>query len=320
MSHPRPIIATDVITAPLQFRTPAMSDMAAIAPLLGSATSRTCDYSIGGIYMWIDYFKYRYAIHRDTLFIMGHAESDPAARAFMLPVGALPVGEAVAAVRRHCCATGAGTPLFSAVPADRIDELLAAAGGRADVVPLPDWADYLYDITTLATLSGKRMMRKRNHFNRFIASNPGYRLEPLTAANVAEARAFMAAAGPDGKADFDSAAIALYEYDQCRRVMSHPEAYPFEVAVLRDGSGDIAALTAGEVVGEVLYVHIEKIRHDIPGAGAAITKLYCAGMMGRHPRLRYVNREEDCGDLGLRKAKLDLYPLAILHKYDVLIR
>ncbi len=229
------------------------------------------------------------------------------------------VAEAVEAVRCHCRAT-ATAPLFSAVPADRLDELLDAAGGRADVVPLPDWADYLYDIGTLATLSGKRMMRKRNHFNRFIAANPDYRLQPLTEANSREALAFMTSAEPDDKPDFDSAAIALYEYDQSRHVLDHLEAYPFEGALLRGAGGEIAALAVGEVIGEVLYAHIEKMRHDVPGAGAAIMKLFCADMQRRHPALRYVNREEDCGDAGLRKAKLDLHPLAILHKYDVRLK
>ncbi len=319
MPRIRPIITTAVISDPLTFRRPGPADIAPIAPLLEASVSRTCDYSLGGIYMWIDYFKYEYAIHRDTLFIKGHAESDPSATAFMLPVGAMPVAEAVEAVRCHCRAT-ATAPLFSAVPADRLDELLDAAGGRADVVPLPDWADYLYDIGTLATLSGKRMMRKRNHFNRFIAANPDYRLQPLTEANSREALAFMTSAEPDDKPDFDSAAIALYEYDQSRHVLDHLEAYPFEGALLRGAGGEIAALAVGEVIGEVLYAHIEKMRHDVPGAGAAIMKLFCADMQRRHPALRYVNREEDCGDAGLRKAKLDLHPLAILHKYDVRLK
>lgn len=316
ITAPRVEVAT-LDRSPLRFEMPSEAAMPHIAGLLRTSPSRTCDYSIGGIYMWADYFKYQYCIFGDTLFVLGRTENRPAEHAFMLPTGALPAAEAVRLVRGYCDNEGLRT-VFSAVPADRLDELLAAAGTGAEVEPLSDWADYLYDIGTLASCSGKRMMHRRNHINRFVADNPGWSYQPLGAVDRAEALAFMDRDLEGEKTDIDTAAMSLYEHDQSRRVVERLEVYPsFEGAVLRDGSGRIVALTVGETVGDVLYCHIEKMCHDVPGAGAMICKLYCADMLTRHPSLRYVNREEDCGDPGLRKAKLDLHPIELLHKYNV---
>ena len=52
--------------------------------------------------------------------------------------------------------------------------------------------------------------------------------------------------------------MALYEQHECMRVLRHYSSYPFEGAVLRSQSGEIAAFTVGEIIGDTLYVHIEK--------------------------------------------------------------
>ncbi len=53
--------------------------------------------------------------------------------------------------------------------------------GASSVQQLADWSDYLYEASALATLSGKKLGKKRNHVNRFEAENPGYTFEPLHA-------------------------------------------------------------------------------------------------------------------------------------------
>lgn len=315
--HPRQYTATTVSRSPLRFLPVTAADMPLINSLLGASASRTCDYSIGGVYMWVNYFKYEYCVMADTLFIKGRTENRPAEVAFSLPVGALPLSESVAMVRRWCEEHDI-RPVFSAVPADRIEELLRVAGPDARIEPLTDWSDYLYDINVLSTFSGKHMMKKRNHVNRFIADNPHWEFEPLAAEIMPETLLFFEGAREGEKTDAQSMQLSLYEHDECRRVLENLSSYPFEGAVLRAESGEIAAMSVGEVIGDTLYVHIEKINHEIQGAGAAICKLFAAYMRDRYPAVRYVNREEDCGDPGLRDAKLAYHPAAILEKYNVI--
>lgn len=300
----------------LKFAPITQADLPLINGLLQSAISRTCDYSIGGIFMWIDYFKYEYCVAFDTLFIKGRTETQRSEVAFMVPVGALPLDQAVELIKLYCERRGL-RPVFSAVPDDRLEALVDVLGADCSVELIDDWADYLYDISSLATLKGKSLSKKRNHVNQFIAANPDWMLEPLTYDLLPEATMFFEGNHTGVKTDEASEAMADYEHQECARVLENYGSYPFEGAVLRGQSGEIVAMAIGEVIGDTVFVHIEKMNHEIPGAGAAINKFFSEYMLMRHPGLRYANREEDCGDLGLRNAKLQYKPVALLHKYNV---
>lgn len=295
----------------LRFAPVTAEALPAINALLQRADSRTCDYTVGGIYMWIDYFAYEYCIYRDTLFIKGVREDDRRSPAFSLPIGAMPVEQAVRLVAAYCDASG--IPLcFSAIPEDKIDYFMIT--DVAGITELTDWSDYLYDAASMATYAGKKMSKKRNHFNRFVADNPGYRFEPLTADVIDEVigayREMLAVDAPDTP-------TGLQEQRQTLGVLRHWERYPFSGGVLRDGAGRIAAFTVGEVIGDTLFVHIEKMRHDIAGAGETIARLYAADVAAHHP-IAFVNREEDCGDPGLRASKQSYHPVAMLRKYNII--
>lgn len=300
----------------LSFKPLRLPDMPLVNKYLQRSQSRACDYTIGGLYMWIECFKYEYCVVDDTLFVKGVDEANPSMTAFMMPVGSLTLGASIEMIRDYCRIKGI-RPIFTAVPEDRVDDLLDALGRTAQVEELADWSDYVYDITSLATLTGKHMMKKRNHVNRFFADNPHWRFEALTFDILPETMLFFE--GQSHPDDPEMTRLEAYENGECRRVLANLSSYPFEGAVLRGESGEIVAFSVGEVIGDTLYVHIEKINHEISGAGAAINKLFSAFMLRRHPALRYSNREEDCGDPGLKLAKESYFPMMKLRKYDVML-
>lgn len=301
----------------LRFKRITLDDIPAIHSILTAAapaSSRTCDYSIGGIFMWIDYFDYSYCIVNDTLFIKGVTENDVATPAFSLPVGAMELGDSVALLRDYCVSHGPMPLKFSAVPEDRLEELRQL--GATLVEPLEDWSDYLYDASSLATLSGKKLSKKRNHVNRFFADNPGYRFEPLTRDNLGSVKDFFDAS----HLALDKPVLADVERIQVKAVLDNLDCYPMmEGAVLSTPDNGIVAFTIGEVLGDTLYVHIEKMNHTVPGAGETINNLFAKHIMERHPKVCYINREEDTGDPGLRYAKQSYHPLALLKKFNVVM-
>lgn len=301
------------VAAGLRFKPVTLADLPLINGLLQMSNSRTCDYTVGGVFMWIDYFSYEYCVVDDTLFIKGRTENRRAETAFMLPVGALPLDEAVGLVIDYCREKNL-RPVFSAVPSDRMEALLDVLGPDADIEPLDDWSDYLYDINALAALAGKRLSKKRNLLHQFEGANPHWVLEPLTYDLLPEVELFFEGNAVGAKV---CDAMAEYERAECRKVLNHLTSYPFEGAVLRGESGEIVAFALGEVVGDTVFEHIEKVNHSVPGAGAAICSMMARYMLSRHPELRYVNREEDCGDPGLRMAKEQWHPAALLEKYNV---
>lgn len=298
--------------SPLVFRRITLEDIPAIARYLPFSGSRTCDYTVGGIYMWVHYFNYSYCIYRDTLFLQGVSEEDMSRTAFSMPLGRLPLPESVALLRRYCAENGL-TLRFSAIPADCIEAFKAS--GSWIIEPLDDWSDYLYEAEPLASLSGKKYSKKRNHVNRFLSDNPGATLHAIEPEDVP--RILEAFYKWDNAEDLDEL-TAVEERDMTVNVMQHLDRLPsFEGAYLDDGRGNIVAFTIGEIIGDTLYDHIEKMDHEVSGAGVAVFNLFVKMMLEKHTGLRYVNREEDVGDPGLRQAKLSYHPAAILNKFDL---
>ncbi|MDE6086397.1 MAG: phosphatidylglycerol lysyltransferase domain-containing protein [Muribaculaceae bacterium] len=284
-----------------------------IVPLLSMSRTRANDFSIGGLLMWTDYFHYEYCIYGETLFVKGVSEIHPELPAFSLPVGKMPLNHAVELIVSYCNENH--IPLrFSAIPADRIDEFRAIIPGREE--ELNDWSDYIYDAEALATLSGKKFNKKRNHVNRFMTDNPDYCVEKLSDDNLGEVRDAYISWLVDSDID---AASATEESLQTLRVIDSFNRYPFEGILLRGNGGRVVAFTMGEIIGDTLYSHIEKIDHSVAGAGESINKLFADYIIRTYPQVKYINREEDAGDLGLRKAKESYHPVIKLGKFDVMV-
>ncbi|MDE6854659.1 MAG: phosphatidylglycerol lysyltransferase domain-containing protein [Muribaculaceae bacterium] len=290
------------------------ADVPRFSPMLHSAATRSCDFTAGGIFMWADYFRYEAAVQDGTLFISGLSQDASRIPSFLLPVGDMPLEQAVELLRAHCRASGRPL-LISAVPEDRLPELLPLGVVRVD--ELGDWADYVYRADDLSALAGKAYSKKRNHVHRFEADNPGAVLETLTMANAAEAAAFLQ--NHDMQSEKANPVMAAYERDRCLDVLRDYTAYPFEGVVLRGGDGRIVAFSIGELSGDTLIVHVEKMDHAVSGAGEAINCYFARYMLDRHPELVYINREDDSGDPGLRFAKESYHPAFLLRKYNVVL-
>lgn len=298
----------------LRFNPFTRDEIPEISRMLSAGYSRTCDFTIGGIYLWEGYFMYSRAITGDTLFIKGVAEDNLSVPAFSLPVGAMPLSDSLPLLKAWCREAGVA-PLLSAVPADRINEIRAVADIES-VTELPDWADYLYEIEPMTTFEGKKMVKKRNHVHRFAADHPDAVFEPLTPDNIPDALDFLerhSVLSPEKSVTAD------YDLIQTADTLRHLDDYPFYGALLRVPDIGVVAFTVGEVLGDTLYVHIEKMDHEVNGSGETISSRFCGMMRGLYPGLLYVNREDSSGDPGLARAKEAYRPVALLHKYNVLL-
>ena len=176
-----------------------------------------------------------------------------------------------------------------------------------------DSFDYIYDISDLADLKGKKYQRKRNHFNRFAQNFPYYTTEPLGSGNRSAVKTMVEnwyidrlAENPQG--DFHMEQVAL------RKALEHYEELGMEGLVLRHGE-DILAVTLGSQLSQDTFdVQFEKARWDVDGAYTAINCLFARYLRQKYPQLRFLNREEDMGLEGLRKAKQSYYPHHMVEK------
>ena len=87
--------------------------------------------------------------------------------------------------------------------------------------------------------------------------------------------------------------------------------------ILRVG-GEIVAFTLGEPVSDDTFVvHIEKAHAQVRGAYQMINQQFLAHEVADYT---YVNREDDTGDEGLRKAKLSYRPAFLVEKGTVTLK
>ena len=287
--------------------------MSAIWEFLNREKGRTTDFSYAGLFMWVDLFKYEYAIFKDTLFIKGVVENDRSVPAFSLPVGSLPISESIDILKDYCRSEGIGLEL-SAVPEYALDDLRTLS--PASIEPLEDWSDYLYDAEMLASLKGKKMSKKRNHVNNFVQNHPQWYFQPLDASNAEEALAFMDVYEREADESF-----MAREESRLSRLMIQMLAEGDAVmhgGVLYESPGKICAITIGDVKGDTLFVHIEKATKAINGSYEMINKEFASHVLEVHPEVKFINREDDSGDEGLRKAKESYHPVDLLRKYNVI--
>lgn len=306
---------------PLQFKKITLDDLPLIEKIIRESRSMTCDYTIGGIFMWIDYFNYEYCIYEDTLFISGVEENNHSKIAFSCPIGKLPLPSALQLLKDYCEKKGLEMQ-FSAIPADCLI-CFTTINPNAEIEELTDWADYVYEIENFITLSGKKMAKKRNHVNHFLSDYSTYTFEPITKNNIKELREWLVIKHIKeytSNENESTSGTELEEFNQVLMVLDNFDKFGFEGAILRTSTqGIIAGFSLAEIINETAFIHIEKMDHSIPGAGETLAHLFAGYLKQLYPELKYCNREEDCGDEGLRRAKESWHPLMLLKKFNVKI-
>jgi len=298
-------------TSPLHFKRISHEAMDKIWPLLQQEKGKTTDFSYGGILMWVDLFNYEYDIYEETLFIKGVVENDMSKPAFSLPVGKLTLNKSICILKEYCNAINAKLE-FSAVPEHAVYEMSEAG---ADLIEeLKDWGDYLYDAATLVSLKGKKMSKKRNHINQFISHYPCWHTEELSQQNAHFASEIIDKMDIDG----DTSPMAISERRLSKKMIELlTEGDPVLEGMILFVDDIACAFTIGDVKDDTLFIHIEKALRKFNGSYEMINRLFAKAMTEKYPGIRFINREDDAGEPGLRMAKESYHPLRILKKYNI---
>ena len=282
-----------------------------LRPYIESQPFRTCDYTLGAIFQWRAYFHSAYAVVDDMLVML--ADYGPEGWGYIYPVGNGNLDGALNRLERD--ARLSGRPLsYCAVPKEGADALLARYGARCTVESRRDWADYIYDIDDLIEFPGKRYHTQRNHLNRFLREYPSARFVPVTAETLPEAERFLACYEQHTPAE---KVIEAEEMLRARELL-HDALWLNQKAGYIAIDDAIVALAVGETVRDTLYVHVEKARLDFAGAYQAIVSQFAA--YARTPETRFINREDDSGEEGLRYSKLAYRPIELLDKFWVTVK
>jgi len=181
------------------------------------------------------------------------------------------------------------------------------------VRPARNSFDYVYDIERLCELKGKKLQSKRNHCNRFALEHPDCRIEVLTADRLEQCKDFL----ERWYAEHEAVSDTDYSAEKCAiaHTMKHFDAMGMEGLMLFTSEGLAAFCMGNRIRRDMFDVNYEKALSDIHGAYPTINRAFARYIHEKYPEVRRINREDDMGIEGLRKAKESYYPDLLLEKF-----
>ncbi len=289
----------------LTFKPITLQDRDVMMDVLSRGHRTANEYSFATNFIWRDVYDLSAAIHRDMLIIRSD-ENDPT---YIFPSGGGDLKSAVDALLQHEQQAGRLLYINTIVKEDK-DKLEAMYPGLFVYEENRDGADYLYDTDSLITLSGKKLASKRNHLNRFLEVHPAWAFEPITSANVEEVHEMSRQWCRD--ANCHESKSLSQEFRAVEQALLNMQPLHLDGALIRS-RGEILAFALGEPLSDDTYVvHVEKAKADVQGAYQIINRefaeTYAKGFT-------FINREDDAGDEGLRKAKLTYRPVRLVEKW-----
>ncbi len=290
----------------IPFKDITLADKDIITAFTMKSNRRNCDLSFSNLCSWRFLYDTQFAVIDNFLVFKFWAKEK---LAYMMPVG-----EGDIKVILHDLITDAEREqqdfCMLGVCSKMREELEDILPDQFTFTENRDYADYIYLRSDLASLKGKKYQAKRNHINRFRNTYPDYEYTPITPDRIQEC------------IDLEAEWCKLNNCDQQdgtgneRRSLTYA-LNNFEALGLTGGilhvNGKIAAFTFGMPINhETFGVHVEKANTTIDGAYAMINNEFANHIPEQY---KYINREEDLGIPGLRKAKLSYQPTIILEKY-----
>ena len=284
----------------IDFKPISISDKAAYEAKLLACGERGCEFSFANLYLW-GRQKLAFVHDHGLLFSQFNRRT-----VYPFPVGCGDKKAAIDAIIEDSQTRGIPCRI-TGLTAENMAILQALYPDRFRYHCDRDAFDYVYAIDDLADLPGRKYQKKRNHFNRFRNLYPQYAVAPLTAQNLPQVQA-MADAWYRAKEATDPDSDYAMERAALNKAFAHYEALGMEALVLLDGEQVLAFTMASPLTENTMDVHFEKA---LPGAEEAYPVINCEFaryLRKKLPNIRFLNREEDMGIEGLRKAKESYYP------------
>jgi len=295
----------------LDFRPVVPADAAWLHPILNQTENISCEFSPTCLIMW----GHASIAEYDGFYIpmVRYAEQPQ----YLRPIGGsnflsiLP--ELIADSRER------GIPFRMSGITAPVREMLEPTG-LFSFTSNRNYFDYIYTVESLTTLAGSKLHSKRNHINRFVEAHPDWTTEPISLENINECREmaeiwywehFANGADPQSYAGEQRALQLGFD---------HFDDFGMDGLLLRV-NGKVIAFSMGNQLNATTYdVNFEKAFASIQGAYPMINREFSRMVQAKYPSVQYLDREDDTGSEGLRKAKLSYYPAMLLEKFTATLK
>ena len=177
-----------------------------------------------------------------------------------------------------------------------------------------DSRDYLYLGESLRKLSGKKLHKKKNRLNLFLRQYEGrFEYRTLGCDDKDDMWKFLdrwrIQKGEDQEEHLDYEVRGIHDIlRNCCELNIHMG------GIYVDGRLEAFSVGSYNKIEDMAVIHIEKANPEIPGLYQAINQMF---LLHEFPDVQWVNREDDMGLEGLRKAKMSYNPADFARKYLV---
>ncbi|MEG6522410.1 DUF2156 domain-containing protein [Desulfotomaculum sp. 1211_IL3151] len=296
----------------INFKKVALDDKQWMEDILRIAQLGVSHQNFTNIFAWSEIYHYRVAQINDFLVVKGRISTGDY---YFYPVGLGDPKTILEAMKQDAADCGHEFILLGLTP-ENVNELNKLYPNGFIYKEMRDSFDYVYLLDKLVTLAGNKLHSKRNHINRFKAAN-NWSFEPISPDNLLACwKMNLIWCKKHGCAEDKQLAN---EDCAVRRSFKNFTPLGLEGGLIRLDD-QVIAYTMGEKLNANTYIiHIEKAFGEIRGAYQMINREFAAFIQEKYPEIIYVNREEDMGYEGLRKAKLSYYPDKMEEKYEAKI-
>ena len=293
----------------IDFRQITIKDKTEYQQLLEKSSPRGCEMSFANLFLWGD--QKIATVHGHTVMLSTFSKSF-----YPFPFGE---GDKKAVIDELMAdANERGIDFcITAVCENEKQILQDLYGDKFEFTTNEGSYDYVYDINDLADLPGKKYHKKRNHLRNFQKNHPDYQVVVLDKSNIGEVKDlvdawYMSKATEEN--DFN------YEKGVFDRAMANFDELGLVGIMIVDGGEVLAVTFASFFYPDMLDVHFEKARADVDGAYTVVNYEFARYIRQNYPQIKFLDREEDMGIEGLRKAKRSYYPHHQVIKYKAVYK
>ncbi len=289
----------------LEFKKPEIEDKEWVDDCLSFAQSLNCEYTFGNIYLWSTAYRTKIAKYNSFLICKWGKDENTF---YSIPIGNGDFKDAVLQIIEDA-KNSKIKPKLGGITENYRKLLDECFPNQFKFTHDDGNNDYIYNVTDLANLSGKKYHGKRNHITNFKKNNPSWCYEEINESNISECIDLHTNwisdkddNDPDYSLEFESVLTGFENYKRLNLFGG----------IIRV-EGKAIAYTYGEPLNSSCFVsHFEKAPADIQGAYAIINQEFAKRLLEKG--YEFVNREEDLGIEGLRKAKQSYKPVLWLNK------
>ena len=293
----------------MEFHSPTLKDREWVLKAFDFGQTDCCEYCFGNIFMWSDIYENK--IYNDNgIFVSADFTDEPV---FCYPIGDGDKKATIQKLIEFSKGLGVSLEFFGMTEKDR-DELQFLFPKQFEITEERDYFDYLYTSESLAQLAGRKLASKRNHISYF-EKTFDWKYEPITKENIHKCELLNEhwerlnrEKNPEEIGD---------EHLAIKKALANFFDLGLEGGILTI-ENEIVAFTFGEKLNDNTFcTHVEKAYGNIRGAYQMINREFARQLKDR---FEYINREDDTGSEGLRRAKLSYHPHRLIIKYSAVYK